>query len=139
MEHLVIDRFLQKDTALSGKKKAGLFFSVVAFFLMFPATGLFIRAGYLRLLQDYPPETAAALTALAVVCVAFFSFMVALILFDSEKMRPDRDSSDIQALIRSGLEFVEKELAEPVQEHPKSALFLASLAGFLAGKQIPGR
>ena len=138
LEQAIVNGFLSKAPPFARKNKFGL--SLIALSGLFLVIGIIfaILAGYGWLLTEFTQPLAALIVAGSVVVLGLF---FALLGYLKLKQRPsvpamDVPSDQITEIATLLGEVVEEELAEPIKQHPKTALLLASVAGFVAADRF---
>jgi len=135
-EGLLIDRILCNDAPFTGKSKTGLGLFALAGVLLTIALGFFIYAAYLWLVSNYPPEIAAAAAGGLTLGVAALCALGAYGFLQYKRSRLKKLKNEIADTMQNALEFADEELAQPVKDNPKTAVLIASLAGFIAGEKF---
>ena len=104
---------------------------------MLACTGMVfsLYAEYVWLQTFFLPEVAALITAGSAFMLALISAGCSKILDQRRKRTPLFDAAEITESISRIIESVGGELEDPVRDNPKTAIVLASLAGFLAGER----
>lgn len=135
-EHMIIDRALNSETLFSSNHKTGLSLLASAGLMLAVALGFFIYAGYLWLNATYDPQTATMLAGLMALALAVLCALGAYGVTRYKRWRVERFKNEIADTMHMALEMADEELAEPVRDNPKTALLIASLAGFIAGEKM---
>lgn len=91
---------------------------------------------YVWLDQNYPPHVTALLMGAACSFIAILAAITGWGLIEYRKRQVQRLKADILHIFETLLEVADHELAKPVNDNPKTAVALASAAGYLAGKHI---
>lgn len=98
-------------------------------------SGFLLYAGFLYLQTRYTPDMAALIMAAAAMV---FSVLVAFAGVQTMKRHPRSHhahppGADMAQMVNQLIDTIGDELEEPIRDNPKTALMVASLAGFLAG------
>lgn len=94
-----------------------------------------LYAGNLWLMTFLPPEIAAISTAGVAFVLALVSAMIGKAVATRKKRHvPATAPSDVTHIISNIINALGDELDDPIRENPKTAIMLASLAGFVAGE-----
>ncbi len=90
---------------------------------------------YFRLKAVYMPDAAALITAGTAVFMSIFCGLIGMAVMKREKDRhiAHTPPQDIAKTISALVDSLGEELEQPIRENPKTAVMLASLAGFVAG------
>jgi hypothetical protein len=135
LEQVIINSVLNKKAPFMRKSKLGIALMVMSGLFLCAALVFAIISGYGWLLTQYPQPIAALIVAgiiLAVSVIAGASGYLVL----KKKPKPVEQDKDILELVFDLAEEYSDEIIEPVQENPKTALILASVAGFIAGETM---
>lgn len=131
MENAVITRMTAHAPLQKGALGQG--FTALAMALGVISAAFFAYAGFIWIRQTYPPIEAALLAGGVAV---FLSLLVLLVTYIQARIKKAQFlklqtamTDDIQAFLRSAKD--ECDLYEPVQENPKTAVFLAALVGYI--------
>ena len=135
IEQAIINGVISKGAPLMHKNKAGLGLLALSGLITLVALGFLIFAGYGWLLINYDQPTAAFIVSAVLFALALVSVVSAYFAF-KKKPAVVADNSDVMQLISEITDVIGEELAEPIEEHPKTALLLASLAGFAVGDRL---
>jgi uncharacterized protein (DUF849 family) len=134
-EQAVINGVLSKNTPFMRKNKVGLGLAALSGLLFFTSVVFAIIAAYGWLLATYAQPIAALIVAAAVlggsIIVGFTGYALL-----RKRPKPAMQEGEITTLIADAVRLIDEELAEPVQDNPKTAVALAGLAGFVAGEYL---
>lgn len=115
----------------------GGFFLWLAAVLTAMGLGFLLFSEYIYLKETYSSAMAAFGVACTAIVVSLLSAAVGMLvngLYASGRdARSHGRQPDIAKTVTALLDSVIEELEEPIRENPKTALMIASLAGFLAG------
>ena len=84
---------------------------------------------------SYAAHIAALYTALGVLACSIVSMFAGLALL-KKKPKPEFGHQEISQIISDISDVVGPEMTQPIQDNPKTAVMLASLAGFVAGDRL---
>lgn len=136
-QRIIIDKIAERGgLLLTRESKISLALSVLCALFVLTACGFFIYAAYVWLEILYDTHIAAALTALFALTVALMMFLVSLQMANVRKNRLAQARDEMNETLQNALQLLDGEMSEIVHENPKTALFLASLAGFAAAKKF---
>lgn len=135
-ENLLIDRLVSNDAPLTGKSKAGIGLTFFAGFMLLTACGFFIYAAYLWMSSRFEPEIAASIAGGFTLMLSALCALGAYAIVQYKRYRLSKLKSEITDTMYSALDLAETELAEPIKNNPKTAVLVASLAGFIAGEKF---
>lgn len=135
-ERFVLDQALRNMMPVAGRSVVEEWLMVLAGILVFVASGLLVWSAYLWFTQNYPPEMAAAATGLIALGLALVFFLSALGIWYVKYLRMKKLQMQIADILHLALERLSNEISEPVQDNPKKAAAIASLAGFAAGRRF---
>lgn len=135
-QRLVVEQAL--TGFLGGSSRTGIIrmLCLAAAFFVFLAIGFGALAAGLWLESHYAPDVAAALGAGLCLAVGAAFAGLALLGVSIRRREIARVRQEITDIIHAALDFAEEEIREPVQENPKTAVLLASAAGFIAGEKL---
>jgi hypothetical protein len=136
MEHALIDNVLKGNSASDGRDKFGWGFATLSIFLFCLGSGFLIYAAYLWLQSNYSPEMASLLTGTVSLLLAAIFVTAASIAQSYRRFRLKKMRQEIGATLHAALEMLEDELSDPVRNNPKTAVLMASVAGFLTGEAL---
>jgi|MDSW01.2.fsa_nt_gb hypothetical protein len=135
-EPYIIERLLQNGAPLTGKSKAGFGCLITALICACAGAGFLVYALYQWLLFNFTPDIAAALTGAALMFLSALSILTAWGLLKYQKMKSRALQRQMSETVEELIELANGELAEPVRDHPKAALLIASCAGLIAGHKL---
>lgn len=115
----------------------GLFFLWFAGVALVMSIGFVLFAEYIYLVNMYTPESAAIGVACSGLAVAMLSAATGMLLTSRKTAkRPMQERvvpPDIAKTLTGLIDSLAQELEDPIRDNPKTAIMIASLAGFLAG------
>lgn len=135
-EQMLISRVISSQFPLTSKSKMGLAAFSVSGILFLVALGFFITAAHIWYTQNFAAETAAMLTGGTLLLISFIVFLVTSLVLSYKRMRQEKMQKAVQSEVQSAIAIVKEELSEPVSDNPKTALLVASFAGYIAGKKL---
>lgn len=116
---------------------AGVLFLWFAGVMIIISAGFILFAEYAYLTTMYTPQLAAAVVAASGLAVAMLSAATGMLVMDRKAdRRPAQNMAsqpDIAKTLTGLIDSLSEELEDPIRENPKTAIMIASLAGFLAG------
>jgi len=139
LEQAFVNALLSRQAPLMRKNKWGFGLFLLASVLGAMALIFGVYAGYTWLLTQFPKPEAALYSALGVLLVALLLALIGLIILRSRRRKRQSatlQKDDVKALMALASEALAEEMAEPIQKNPKTALFIASIAGYAAGEKI---
>lgn len=99
--------------------------------------GFLLFAELIWLQKAYEPEVAAMLVALTAVVVASLSAATGVAIFRRPPTHQNAlQNADLAKSVSALIDSLTEELEEPIRDNPKTALMVASLAGFLVGDHV---
>jgi hypothetical protein len=109
---------------------------LIAISVVLTCTGLIfgLHAENLWLETKYTPEIAALATGVTAIAFALVSFGMGKSMGEAKKRDYVDTTPDIGNTIKQVIEAIGEELEDPIRDNPKTAVALASLAGFVAGE-----
>lgn len=134
-EKLLMERILHGNSSWAQRSRFELGLIALAGFLIFLGSGFLIFAMHLWFEKTYPPELAAAFTGSAILALALMVLLVSMRIFQWRKNRLRELKHEVHEALQTTFDFLDEELAEPVQNNPVTAVVLASLAGYVAGEK----
>lgn len=115
----------------------GIFFLWLAAVLTVMGVGFLLFAEYMYLAETYSSVVASLGVACTAIAVSWLSAATGMMINDRRAFKQTshnfRQQPDITKTVTALIDSVAEELEEPIRENPKTALMIASLAGFLAG------
>lgn len=137
-EHVLLERFVRDNTPISVYDKVGAGLLILSGLLSILGVGLLVYASHIYFMKNFETEVALALTGATTLGLAIV-FALSVLLHKVYKMKKiQRVKDDIMDTIWETIESLEEEISEPIREHPKSAVSIASVAGYAAGEFIQG-
>ena len=137
LKQLLIDGVMNSRLSPFPKFNAtGLTFMGIAAVLAVAAVIFAVMTEYLWLRAFYAPYLAALVTACTAVLLSLVAAWIGSMTMKRDKRRDAiarGPSPDIAKTLSSLIDSFEEELEQPIRENPKTAIMLASLAGFMAG------
>lgn len=120
----------------------GIFFLWLAAVLTVMGVGFLLFAEYMYLAETYSSVVASLGVACTAIAVSWLSAATGMMINDrrasKQTIHSFRQQPDITKTVTALIDSVAEELEEPIRENPKTALMIASLAGFLAGDKGRG-
>jgi glucan phosphoethanolaminetransferase (alkaline phosphatase superfamily) len=132
-EHVVVNQVLNNALPLIGKSKVGLGPMALTGLLLLVSDGFLIYAAHMYFLSLFPVYTAAALTGGLCLVIAVLSSSVSYFINLYKRRQQRQMIANLVGTFHDLYETAEEELSEPINENPKTALLLASVAGYVAG------
>lgn len=134
-EQAIVSGLLSKKAPLARKNKFGLALVALAGLFFCVAVIFSILAGYGWLLTQYSQPMAALMVSGSVLVLCLGCGAGGYLLL-KKKPRPSMAEADIAQTMSLITDIVGDELAETIQENPKTAVAIASLAGFVAADYL---
>lgn len=132
----IAQSMILNSAAHNGNSSKGPNLMTLAGVLLAIAMGFFVYASYVWMSGVYSPEAAAFFTGLFVVALAALCCLVTYWSALYRKLRMKQYKDEIVETINDVLDVVDAELGESIRENPKTAVFIASIAGFIAGDRF---
>ena len=132
----ITEKLLNEDIVLGGKNSTSRNLYNACIVLSVLTIFLFLCGSYVWLTANFALHT-------ALIALSGITFLLALAGFAAIYMIDAQKKKYLETLkqdVLNGLEefmaIAEDEMSVPVQENPKTAVFLSSLSGFVAGQKI---
>ncbi len=135
-EQLLISRIMSNGFPLSGKSKTGFSLMALSGLMLAVALGFFVYAAHLWFAKTYEPEVAALFTAAIALGLSVISLISSYFVLQYRKFKMRRMKDEITSKIQSTIDVANDEFGDVIQDNPKAAVALASVAGFLAGEKL---
>lgn len=134
---LVLDGAMQARAALPGLNPVKIIFLWFSAVLIVLGTAFLFYAEYVFWNEYTTPQNAALMVALTTFVLSSVIGLSSATLQGRRKLSARRygQADDLSRTIRMLMNTLGDELEGPIQDNPKTALIIASLAGFLAGDQ----
>lgn len=136
IEQLLVNGALRKKSSLVKSSKYGLALIAISGLLAFIAIFFLALSGYGWLLMNYEQPLAALISAASTLAVAGVAGMSGYFIILRKKRQISARKND---LVQNALDIGEafgEELSQSTQENPKTAVALASIAGFIAAESL---
>lgn len=136
IEQFIIDAIMGSKPVASPKNKFGLGLAALSgffFFLMMFFISLF---AYNELQAFYTQAQAALIMAAAIFILALCSSLGAYLIFKKKSKHSFARRQHLSDMIYQLGEMIGDEIDAPIRDNPKTAMILASLAGFVAGDRL---
>ena len=118
---------------------AELGLDILAIILALTGLGFCLYGEYVWLLSVFTPAIAAFCVGGSAFTLALALTLVGDLISSGKSKRSSRTESapsvDLPKLVSDTINSLSEELEEPIRDNPKTALMLASLAGFVAGER----
>jgi len=135
-EQMIIDRLVSGHAPLTGRSKAVMALYGFAGFLLALAFGYAVYAFNLSMTGIYTPELAALMTAGLCLGLAILAVLSAILVTMLRRRKAAQFKRDAFEMAENLIAYVDEELKQPVNDNPKTALAIASIAGLIAGKRF---
>lgn len=116
---------------------AGIFFLWLSAVMIAMTLGFALFAEFSYLSKTYTTDVAALGVACTALAIALLSAAVGMLMMSRRQVRRPAHhvgpQPDIAKTITGMIDSLAEELEEPIRDNPKTAIMIASLAGFLAG------
>lgn len=136
IERVVIDRLFSAVVPLSGIQKMGQFFSALSIAFLVAGLVFLLYGAHTWLSLHYGQGIAAIATGIMSLALSVIIAGILFAIIHQQKIRAKKLRKEVTDKIQSSLSTLEHELSDPVREHPKTALIIASCLGFLAEDQL---
>jgi len=136
-EQMIMSKLLggsHKHVNIFGKAEKAV--ATISAFLVILGLGFLIYAAHLTFLQNFEPNMAAAYTGLLIIGVSLVAIisLYAIFLYKTRKIRNLK--SNVFETVSGSVEELIDELAEPIKNHPKTAMAVASILGLVLADRI---
>lgn len=135
IEQALVSGLLSRQPTLVRKNKFGLGLAVLSGLFFVAACFFVVLSFYGWLLTLYAQPVAALIVSGVVLGLSLLSALCGYALLKKRKANHVSDNEMTQ-LVSEVAEIIGEELAEPIQQHPKTAMALAGLAGFVAADHL---
>lgn len=125
-----------RATPAAGKSMLVLALYIFSGALMLAATVLLLVALYTSAAAAYTPAQAWAITGCATMGLGAIGIIVAMIITNRRAHVIHSHMDDTGKALLAALDSATQGLDEPIADHPRSSMLLASLAGYLAGNKL---
>lgn len=138
IEQAIVNGVLDKKAPFMRKNKFGVGFAALSALLFIMALIFAVISLHGWLLTYYLPPVAALIVAGVVLGFSLITGAIGYMFLKSRAKpgSPHEAGDDVTKLLGDVTALVEEELSESVRENPKTAVLLASLAGFVAGEHL---
>ena len=117
------DRLYQTIYAVSGV------LAVVALICLAAAFAYWLR-------QQYTPDVVALVAGLGILALALLVAAAGYAVSEIRKNKIEAVGEEIKKKVLTALESVADEMEDPIRDHPKSSVAIATLAGYLVGNRL---
>ena len=136
IEQFVIDAIMGMKPVASPKNKLGLGLMALSGFLFLLALSFLSVFGYIQLQTIYPAAQAALLMAAGVFILFLCTALSGYLIFKKKSKHTNVRRQHLTDMIYQFGELIGDEIDTPIRDNPKTAVLLASLAGFVAGEKL---
>lgn len=136
LKQLLVEGIMNSNRSLPGFNPAGLGIIAFSAVLAVLGFGFLLYAGFIQLQDYYSSDIAALIVAGTSLILAPVVAWVGKKIFKKQSFVSHGHSlhqGDLAKTVTQLIDSLGEELEEPIKENPKTALMVASLAGFLAG------
>ncbi len=133
LEHAIISLLMQESRPVRNQMGPALLF---AGFLTVAGSGFLVTAGYDWLVTHYDLQTARLVIGALILSLGIIIAAVVYGVYDKKRRQLQNYYGMLKDNIHSALEVVGEELEEPIRENPKTAVMIASLAGYIAAEKL---
>lgn len=131
----IILSMLTQDSPRSRRSPAGLALATAGI-LGLIGTGFLVAAGYDWLLAEHGLQTARLYTGGICVTLAVMAAAAAGAFYSYKRAKAETYYLVLRENIQSAIAMVGDELEDPIRENPKTAMLMASLAGYIAAEKL---
>lgn len=135
IEQIVINGMMSSKAPMMRKNKYGLGLMALSVLLTLVAVVFLIISGYAWLMTQFTQPMAALITAAFIMGAAVISALTGVLIAKSKK-QPEVHTDELAELTGIITDLLGEELAQPIIDNPKTAVLLASAAGFVAGDRL---
>lgn len=136
VQQFAINRILSAGAPVSHKSKAVLGLAALAGFILLLGFVFFIYAINLWLNTAYEPHIAATITGAICVVLSLLCVICLYLIMQFKKSRVEKFQDETIELVKSITEMVDVEMRDLIDNNPKTAVAVASIAGILLGKRF---
>ncbi len=135
LEHLLAT-LIKEDPARVSKDPAGTALTVLATFFGLAGLGFLSAAGYGWLQEQYGVRVATLYMGGGTLALAALCAIIASMIVYARQVKAKTYAKIVMENIHSAIHTVTQELEEPIQENPKTAALIATMAGYMAAKNL---
>jgi len=135
IEQIVINGMMSSKAPMMRKNKYGLGLMALSVLLTLVAVVFLIISGAAWLMTQFTQPMAALITAAFIMGAAVISALTGVLIAKSKK-QPEVHTDELAELTGIITDLLGEELAQPIIDNPKTAVLLASAAGFVAGDRL---
>lgn len=135
IKQLMLDGILSSP-GVSRISISGVIFLWFAAVLIVLGAGFFLYAEYIFTAMTFTPQMAAVIVALTAWAIGLVSAAIGVSIISNNRVRRSQHAGsapDIAKTVTALIDSIAEELEDPIRDNPKTAVMIASLAGFLAG------
>lgn len=136
IEQFIIDAIMGMKPVASPKNKFGLGLAVLSGFFFFLTLFFVSLFGYNQLQTLYTQSDAALIMAAGIFILGISSSLGAYFIFKRKSKHHHARKQHITGLVAQIGDLIGEEIDGPIRDNPKTAMILASLAGFVAGDKL---
>lgn len=133
LEQAIISLLMQESRPVRAQMGPAL---LLAGFLAVAGSGFLVAAGYDWLVAHYDLQTARMVIGALILSLGVIIATAAYSVYDKKRRQLQSYYGVLKDNIHSALEIVGEELEEPIRENPKTAVMIASLAGYIAAEKL---
>lgn len=133
LEHAIISLLMQESRPVRTQMGPALLF---AGFLAVAGGGFLVAAGYDWLVTHYDLQTARLVVGAGTMSLGIIIAIAVYSIYAEKRKQLQGYYSVLKNNLHSALEVVGEELEEPIRENPKTAVMIASLAGYIAAEKL---
>ncbi|MCE7887576.1 MAG: hypothetical protein DYH13_08785 [Alphaproteobacteria bacterium PRO2] len=133
LEQAIISLLMQESRPVRTKMEPALLF---AGFLAVAGGGFLVAAGYDWLITNYDLQTARLVIGAGTMSLGIIIAAAVYSIYAEKRKQIEGYYSILKNNIHTALEVVGEELEEPIRENPKTAVMIASLAGYIAAEKL---
>ncbi|MGB4108026.1 MAG: hypothetical protein WBK55_09580 [Alphaproteobacteria bacterium] len=133
LEQAIISLLMQESRPVRNQMGPAL---LLAGFLAVAGSGFLVAAGYDWLVTHYDLQTARLVIGALILSLGVIIAAVVYGVYNEKRKQLQGYYGILKDNLHSALEVVGEELEEPIRENPKTAVMIASLAGYIAAEKL---
>jgi formate hydrogenlyase subunit 3/multisubunit Na+/H+ antiporter MnhD subunit len=135
IEQIALAMFMQQDSPRPKRSPASIALALAGIFGLV-GVGFLIAAGYEWMLEQHGLQTARLYTGSVCVTLAVMAAAAAGAFYSYKRAKAETYYMVVRENIQSAIAMLGEELEEPIRENPKTAMLMASLAGYIAAEKL---
>ena len=135
-EQMLVDSIIGDKPPVTGESKLKIASLAFSFVMGVMGVGFSLYAFYLWLDLNFTPMMVMALMGAVTLTLSLTGFLIFYAVLRYKRYRMHKMKNELIKTAEETLEIFEEELSTPVQNNPKAAILVSSIAGFIAGDRF---